>query len=85
MKRKGSEIHSQIACHRCGGWATGGPTVAATGAGGPLVHRCVLSGLDVRVAYIRKLAILSNGEPIVTANLNPVFCSYLWEPFDLNP
>ena len=36
--------YSQIACHRCGGWATGGPTVAATSAGGPLVAhpRCAI-------------------------------------------
>ena len=35
---------TQIAHHRCGGWATVGPTVAATGAGGPLVAhlRCAI-------------------------------------------
>ena len=40
---------------------------------------------DVRVAYIRNLAILSNRRPIVTADYSPVFCSYLWGPLDLNP
>ena len=39
----------------------------------------------MRVAYIRKLAFLSNREPLVTANYSPVFCSYLWGPLDLNP
>ena len=34
--------------------------------------------VDVRVAYMRKLAILSNREPMVTAHYNPVLCSYLW-------
>ena len=41
--------------------------------------------VDVRVAYIRKLAILGNREPLVTANYSPVFCSYLLGPLDLNP
>ena len=41
--------------------------------------------VDVRVAYIRKLAILGNREPLVTANYSPVLCSYLWGPLDLNP
>ena len=38
------EAVSQIARHRYGGWATGGPTLAATGAGGPLVAhpRCAI-------------------------------------------
>ena len=36
---------TQIAHHRCGGWATDGPTVAVTGAGGSLgPTRGVLSG-----------------------------------------
>ena len=33
--------------------------------------------VDVRVAYIRKLAILGDRDHIVTANYNTVFCSYL--------
>ena len=37
---------SQIARHRCGGWATGGPPVAATGAGGPPTQG-VLSGIVI--------------------------------------
>ena len=42
--------YSQIARHRCGGWATGDPAVAATGAGGPpevcyLGSRLLKSGL----------------------------------------
>ena len=41
--------------------------------------------VDVGVAYIRKLAILGDGNPLVTANYRPVFCSYLWGPLDLNP
>ena len=41
--------------------------------------------VDVRVAYIRKLAILGDRDHIVTANYSPVLCSYLWGPFDLNP
>ena len=34
--------------------------------------------VDVRVAYIRKLDVLSNREPLVTANYSPVLYSYLW-------
>ena len=41
--------------------------------------------VDVRVTYIRKLAILGNREALVTANYSSVFCSYLWGPLDLNP
>ena len=41
--------------------------------------------VDVRVAYIRKLAILGDRDHIVTANYSPVLCSYLWGPLDLNP
>ena len=41
--------------------------------------------VDFRVAYIRKLTSIDNREPMVTANYNPVFCSYLWGPLDLNP
>ena len=41
--------------------------------------------VDVRVAYIRKLAILGNRDHLVTANYSPVLCSYLWGPLDLNP
>ena len=39
-----SSALTQIARHWCGGWATGGPAVAATGAGGPpVVHpRCAI-------------------------------------------
>ena len=46
-----------------------------------------LSGtiVDVRVAYIRKLAILGDRDHIVTANYSPVLCPYLWGPLDLNP
>ena len=32
---------------------------------------------DVRVAYIRKLAFLSNRKHMVTAKYNTVVCSYL--------
>ena len=48
------------------------------------VKSLVTTIVDVRVAYIRKHATLSNREPMVTANYSPVFCSYLWEPLDLN-
>ena len=41
--------------------------------------------VDVRVAYIRKLAILGDRDHLVTANYSPVLCSYLWGPLDLNP
>ena len=41
--------------------------------------------VDVRVAYIRKLAFLGDRDHIVTANYNTVFCSYLQGPLDLNP
>ena len=41
--------------------------------------------MDVGVAYIRKLAFLSNREHMVTANYNTVYCSYLQGPLDLNP
>ena len=44
--------------------------------------------VDVRVAYIRKLAFLGDRENIVIANYNTVFmvfCSYLWGALDLNP
>ena len=41
--------------------------------------------VDVRVAYIRKLAILGDRNHIVTANYSPVLCSYLWGPLDFNP
>ena len=34
--------------------------------------------VDVRVAYMRKFAVLSNREPMVTANYSPVFYSYIW-------
>ena len=33
--------------------------------------------VDVGVAYIRKLAFLGDGDHIVTANYNTVYCSYL--------
>ena len=38
--------------------------------------------VDVRVAYIKKLAILGNRETLVTANYSPVFFSCLWGPLD---
>ena len=41
--------------------------------------------VDVRVAYIRKLAILGDRDHLVTANYSPVLCPYLWGPLDLNP
>ena len=41
--------------------------------------------VDVRVAFIRKLAILGDRDHLVTANYSPVLCSYLWGPLDLNP
>ena len=41
--------------------------------------------VDVGVAYIRKLAFLSNREHMVTAKYSPVFCSSLWGPLNLNP
>ena len=41
--------------------------------------------VDVRIAYIRKLAILGNRELMATANYSPVLCSYIWGPLDLNP
>ena len=34
--------------------------------------------VDMRVTYIRKLAVLANRQPVVTANYSPVICSYLW-------
>ena len=47
--------------------------------------RCRENIVDVRVAYIRKLAFLGDRGPLVTANYSPLFCSYLWGPLDLNP
>ena len=41
--------------------------------------------MDVIVAYMRKLSILNNRKPVVTANYSPVFFSYLWGPLDLIP
>ena len=41
--------------------------------------------VDVRVACIRKLALLGDRDHIVTANYNTVYCSYLKGPLDLNP
>ena len=41
--------------------------------------------VGVRVAYIKKLAILGDRDHIVTANYSPVLCSYLWGPLDLYP
>ena len=41
--------------------------------------------VDVRVAYIRKLAFLADRDHIVTANYNTVYCSDLQGPLDLNP
>ena len=40
--------------------------------------------VDVRVAYIRKLAFPGDRDHIVTTNHNTVFCSYLHGPLDLN-
>ena len=41
---------------------------------------CMSSIVDVGVACIRKCDILSNREPLVSANYSPVLCSYLWGP-----
>ena len=41
--------------------------------------------VDVRVAYIRKLAILGDRDHIVTANYSPVLYSYLWGHLTLIP
>ena len=41
--------------------------------------------VDVRAAYIRKLAFLGDKDHIVTANYKTVYCSYLQGPLDLNP
>ena len=35
--------------------------------------KCIFSIVDVRVAYIRKLAILRNREPVVIVNYSPSF------------
>ena len=38
--------------------------------------------VDVRVAYIKKLAFLGDRDHLVTANFNRVYCSYLQGPLD---
>ena len=56
------------------------PTIGISGIGFLSKEEIV----DVRVAYIRKLAFLGDRDHIVTANDNTVYC-YLQGPLDLNP
>ena len=50
---------TQIARHRCGGWATGGPAEAATGADGPLVAHPRYAIWAVGVLAIQIMLMLS--------------------------
>ena len=53
---------TQIACHRCGGWDTGGPPVAATGVGGPLVAhpRCAIWEMIHDTALLKGYSVLES-------------------------